>query len=105
MMFFFIGGVQPKKVILAQEPDVCPSCAFQKLYRKRIDQYIGLFFIPVFAIKKGTPFLECEQCQSIFSMEGLPLTDDRKQTTRRCPSCGRPLSKEFSYCPYCGKSV
>ena len=65
MMFFFIGGIQPRTVRLEKKMKFCPSCGRHELFLKRTDHYLSLFFIPVFPVKKGVPFLTCENCGSV----------------------------------------
>jgi len=106
-MFFFIGGIQPKTVRLKKQAGSCPNCAHPEVYLKRVDQYVSLFFIPLFPIKRGVPFVACENCNSL--LEG-PADTGRQDYTEsepgrepRCGSCGRAVKPDFSYCPYCGK--
>lgn len=72
-MFFFIGGIQPKTVFVDRNPKPCSSCGQVKLYLKRIDHYLSLFFIPLFAVKRGMPFLICENCGSVFDEKGFKV--------------------------------
>lgn len=104
-MFIFIGGVHPKTKMLDEHPQLCPVCGALGLRRKRIDHYFNLFFIPLFPIKKGQPFLMCENCGRMFDEHQRPLGDEAsgvKSSERQCPSCGRLCDSDFSYCPYCG---
>jgi hypothetical protein len=105
-MFFFIGGVQPRTVDLDGQPRMCPSCGLYRAGLKRVDHYISLFFIPLFRIKKGVPFLKCESCVGLSHESGAEMfrdPDDRSFKT--CPNCGKPLESRFRYCPFCGKSL
>ena len=69
-MFFFIGGIQPKTVTVDRQPRSCPSCGHFGVYLKRVDHYVSLFFIPVFPVKRGTPFLSCENCNAVIDEHG-----------------------------------
>jgi len=108
-MFFFIGGVQQKTVLLEEHPSTCPFCSGSKVQKKRLDHYVSIFFIPLFRIKRGIPFLACGNCQSIINRgedtvdTGSGFEDTEK--LKRCVSCQQTLDKEFSYCPYCGKPL
>jgi len=62
IMFFFIGGVQPKTIELDEQPRICSSCGLCQARMKRVDHYISIFFLPILRIKKGEPFLLCEKC-------------------------------------------
>jgi ribosomal protein S27AE len=104
-MFFFIGGVQPKTVRLDKQARLCPACQHSAVYLKRVDQYLSLFFIPLFPVKKGAPFLSCDNCRLVFDETGLTVGEVHKRTSRTCPHCGRALESDFDYCPRCGKSV
>ena len=74
-MFFFIGGVQPKTVRLEKQARACPSCSHFDVYLNRVDQYISVFFIPILRIKKGVPFVSCDNCHSVIKghMDGWEM--------------------------------
>ena len=104
-MFFFIGGVQPKKVTLDDNPRMCPNCGLALARLKRIDHYVSLFFIPLIPVKRGQPFLECSRCQGVFNETGQTAYETRGVQENQCPSCGEQLEQGYSFCPYCGKKV
>lgn len=104
-MFFFIGGVQPKTVRVDRRARLCPHCGHHELYLKRIDHYFSLFFIPLFPVKKGVPFLSCDNCHSVFDEEGKVAGMLFPRGIRKCPYCGRSLEEDFEFCPRCGKRV
>ncbi|MFW6140532.1 MAG: zinc ribbon domain-containing protein [Acidobacteriota bacterium] len=103
-MFFFIGGIQPKTITLDKTPRQCPECGHLDLYLKRTDSYLSLFFIPLFSVKKGTPFMKCDYCGAIFTQEGS-RADSPVTGLQKCPHCGKSVNPDFLYCPYCGKSL
>jgi len=103
-MFFLIGGIQPKTVTLDKKARNCPECGHFDLYLKRTDSYFSLFFIPLFPVKKGTPFMKCENCGSLFTREGT-RTDSPLKDLKKCPQCGRAIGPDFVYCPFCGKHL
>ncbi len=103
---FIIGGVQGKNVRLDHQAIQCPVCNTSNVYNQRIDQYITLFFIPLFRIKKGIAYLKCEGCESIIGDEILDKSSRRTGTgIPQCRWCGKGLDKTFSFCPYCGKQI
>jgi len=102
-MFFFIGGVQPRTITLARVDRVCTVCAHPEICQKRVDHYVSLFFIPLFPVKRGTPFWICENCNTEYDDFGAPLTAQRLAEKMVCPHCRRPISADYTYCPYCGK--
>jgi len=102
MFFFFIGGVQPKTVQLDKNPRTCPICGLSGAFLKRVDHWITIFFIPLFRIKKGEPFLECPRCGPVFKEE---VASERREIIPICPACGRQLSPEYKFCPFCGKKL
>lgn len=105
-MFFFIGGIQPKTVTLDENPRICPACGRYQLYLKRRDQYLSVFFIPLFPLKKGPLLLICENCSSVFDQHGNPMNRPiDSKSNRKCPSCGKEISPAFSFCPYCGNKL
>jgi hypothetical protein len=104
-MFFFIAGIQPKKVNLEDQPRLCPKCGLYGARLKRLDQYFSVFFLPLFPVKKGTPFLECQRC-GIVSQEFQEAWRKPKERPRtRCASCGETLDPDHRFCPYCGRPV
>jgi RNA polymerase subunit RPABC4/transcription elongation factor Spt4 len=105
MFFFFIGGIQPKTVIVDRQPRACPACGHVEVYLKRVDHYMSLFFIPLFPVKRGTPFLLCENCNTVID-EHSPRTDFGQPPAKNiCASCGRAVEGDFTYCPYCGRKL
>jgi predicted RNA-binding Zn-ribbon protein involved in translation (DUF1610 family) len=102
-MFFFIAGIQPRTLVLDQRPKKCPSCGRIQAVEKRTDHYLSLFFLPIIPVKKGTPYLQCPDCNV------YPMTEEakrgRQMIKHRCMSCGRTIDPEFVFCPYCGKEV
>ena len=105
MFFFFIGGIQPKTVTVDRQPRSCPSCGHVEVYLKRVDHYMSLFFIPLFPVKRGTPFLLCENCKTVIDEHG-PRTDFEQPPAKNiCPSCGGTVDGDFAFCPYCGKKL
>jgi RNA polymerase subunit RPABC4/transcription elongation factor Spt4 len=104
-MFFFIGGVQPKTVTLAKQTRVCPLCGHPEISQKRVDHYLSLFFIPLFPVKRGTPFWICENCNTHYDDQGRPSTSVPQGGPKLCPHCGRTVGPDFIYCPYCGNHV
>jgi hypothetical protein len=104
-VFFFIGGVQPKTVKADRQARTCPACSHMSLRLKRVDHYLSLFFIPLFPVKRGIPFLACEDCGATFREDGTSWEDRHLREKRLCPRCGRPLALDFVYCPYCGKTL
>jgi len=104
-MFFLIGGIQPKTITLDKKSRHCPECGHFDLYLKRTDSYFSLFFIPLFPVKKGIPFMKCENCGIVFTQEGARTDYSSDMNIRTCPHCGRPVGPDFVYCPYCGKPM
>ena len=101
-MFLFIGGIQPRKVQLDTNPRPCPRCGLTLARRVRLDHYLSLFFVPLFPVKRGRPFLECQRCGPVGGVdpEGGPAP---APPPPRCPACGARLEPEFRFCPYCGR--
>ena len=105
MMFFFIGGIQPKTILIDKQPRSCHACGNFEVYLKRVDHYLSLFFIPLFPVKRGTPFLICENCKTIFDERGYRMDAEQAMRKNRCPNCGRSIDPDFTFCPYCGKAL
>ena len=98
----FIGGVGPRRTKLEGQPRLCSHCGLSQAYLVRTDDYLFLFFIPIFRVRKGQSFVECERCGHITDETGMvyaPGTDVQKT---RCNRCGETLEKGFNYCPHCG---
>lgn len=104
-MFFFIGGIQPKTVLVDEQARMCPSCGLARARLKRVDHYFSLFFIPLFRVKKGEEFLECPQCGVVSGKDGRGASSPDGAQPSRCPHCGYPLESGFRYCPYCGRAL
>ena len=104
-MFFFIGGIQPKTVEIESQPRMCHACGLYQARLKRLDHYLSVFFIPLFPVKKGSPFLECGSCGTIAQEPGDPWHDMPESSRVQCHHCGNPLDAAYRFCPYCGKEV
>lgn len=100
---FIIAGVLPKTITLEAHPRRCPYCGLFQAYLKRTDSYFSLFFLPLFPVKKGQPYLWCEHCERT-NVEEEPTRTAPPQAASRllCGVCGKALDRRFSYCPYCG---
>ena len=104
-MFFFIGGIQPKTVTIDDQPRMCRSCGLYQARLKRIDHYLSLFFIPIFPVKKGEPFLECRSCGAVMGEYEESPVHRVPEHPSHCPHCGQRIEPSFRYCPFCGKSL
>jgi predicted RNA-binding Zn-ribbon protein involved in translation (DUF1610 family) len=102
---FIIAGISPKVKVLDSNPRICPSCGLARAYLKRADSYFSLFFIPLFRVKKGEPFIICDRCETVVSDQSPPLRTWADKTPDQCKSCGRTVQNGFLYCPYCGKRI
>lgn len=100
-MFFFIGGIQPKTIVVDREPVLCPSCGRLSAFYKRIDHYISIFFIPLIPVKKGDSFLFCESCG--VQSDGAVTGHIYNNNPHSCKNCGMRVEADFMYCPFCGK--
>ncbi len=106
MAFIFIGGVQPRKVKVDDQPRSCPRCGLPSARLMQLDHYVSLFFIPLFPVRKGESFLECTRCGGIFDERGRPAgVAPKEEFVRKCLRCGRTVDVEFQFCPYCGERV
>jgi RNA polymerase subunit RPABC4/transcription elongation factor Spt4 len=101
----FIAGVSPKTKILDQNPRRCPVCGLSQAYSKRTDHYLNLFFIPIFRIKKGEPFIICDRCEQTTSGFGQDPIRQQTDAAGTCRDCGKIVDKDFKYCPHCGKRM
>ncbi|MCP4667595.1 MAG: zinc ribbon domain-containing protein [Deltaproteobacteria bacterium] len=104
-MFFLIAGIQPKTVTLDDQPKMCPTCGLYQARIKRMDHYFSAFFIPLFRVKKGIPFIGCQRCGSVSQQHGGEWTGTLEKDRGICASCGKPLEREHRYCPFCGRPV
>jgi endogenous inhibitor of DNA gyrase (YacG/DUF329 family) len=102
-MFFLIAGIQPKTKVIDTSPRPCPACGLPRAFLKRTDHYLSIFFIPVFPVKRGEPFLACENCEQL-QHGRQPHEAGYRGGVVRCAACGKDLEKEFSFCPYCGRT-
>ena len=103
-MCFVIAGVQPKTKSLDDTPRRCPRCGLFQAYHQRVDHYLSLFFIPLFKVKTGEPFLYCRRCQlPVSGGQEPPPASSGESMPGMCRQCGRSLEKGFMYCPYCGQ--
>lgn len=102
---FLIVGISPKTKIIDNTPRICQACGLARARLQRVDSYFNLFFIPLFRVKKGDPFVICERCENITSEPAAAYHAPPPKRDFRCKACGQPLEKEFRFCPACGKQV
>jgi len=100
--FIFVAGVQPKTKKLDENPRRCPLCGLHQAYYQRIDHYFSLFFIPVWRVKKGNPFLVCDRCEKNVTADGTRRDDPMMDNLSRCRKCGQAIDSKFQFCPHCG---
>jgi len=100
-----IAGITPKTETIDDTPRLCPRCGLAQAYLQRVDHFFSLFFIPLFRVKTGQPFLMCRRCQK--AVGDIPYASDSAPALvgPDCRECGRPLQEGFAYCPYCGTPV
>lgn len=104
-MFFFVGGISPREVVLDERPRLCPVCGLVRARYRRIDHYLNLFFIPVLRVKRGEPFLMCDRCERAVEEMGDDYPGMAEAGENRCGACGAELRPEFRYCPRCGTRI
>jgi RNA polymerase subunit RPABC4/transcription elongation factor Spt4 len=104
-MFLFIGGIQPRTVVLESLHQSCPVCGKVSVKLKRVDHYIAVFFIPLLRVKKGNPFLYCQHCNLIVDEKGRETAFEHPDKQQKCRYCKQSFNPAYSYCPYCGKPV
>jgi RNA polymerase subunit RPABC4/transcription elongation factor Spt4 len=104
-LFFLIAGIQPKTIRLEEQPQICPSCGLYQAFRKRVDHYVAVFFLPIVRVKQGDAFLECRSCGSLSDERGEPFKKAGRAQRNACPSCGRTVERSHRYCPFCGKPL
>jgi rubrerythrin len=101
----FIAGVSPRIKVLDQNPHRCPACGLKQAFYKRIDHYFSLFFIPIFRVKTGEPFLVCDHCEQSVHPTLQDSNWQQSEDAWVCRYCGKTLNTDFKYCPHCGKRV
>jgi RNA polymerase subunit RPABC4/transcription elongation factor Spt4 len=106
---FLIAGISPKTKILENTPRLCPKCGLAQAYLQRVDHYLSLFFIPLFPVKTGEPFVWCNRCEGRVDEIVDPIREEypmpRGKQMIACGGCGRALETDYRYCPYCGAPV
>lgn len=101
---FLIAGIQPKTRRIDETPQRCPACGLAQAYSTRVDHYLSLFFIPLLRVKKGEPFLLCENCQrSVNGFGAHQQQDPLSGSDTVCAACRRTFDSSYKYCPHCGQ--
>lgn len=123
-MFFIFGISNDERKLDFIQTMVCPRCGqFGRLEVYMAYMYFSLFFIPVFhwgrryyvkssccntkyeidrelgkRIRRGENVILKEADLHIINEAGFASQSS-------CPSCGYPLSRDFDYCPKCGRKL
>lgn len=80
------------------------------------------FFIPLFPVKRGEPYLECSRCgyagAAQFAEPPTPGGEtsggrdtrgkgegEQEIREKRCPSCGSYIPAAYRFCPHCGQRL
>ena len=90
---FIIAGISPRIKILDNNPRICPVCGLAQAYLKRADNYLSLFFIPLFRVKKGKSFLICERCENLASGSNIQFSPGKKKMAISVKLVARPWEK------------
>ncbi|MGG7056922.1 zinc ribbon domain-containing protein [Clostridium nigeriense] len=123
---FFIGifGIESKeKEIKAIDKLSCKSC--NRITRGKLIKsysFFHFFFLPIFKWNEEY-FVICEECNTLFSIskdkgKALERGEDREITywdlkevnkyheyNIGCSNCGKIVSSNYKYCPYCGNKM
>lgn len=123
---FFIGifGIESKeKEVKAIDNLQCKSC--NRSTRGKVIKsysYFHFFFLPIFKWNEEY-FVICEGCKTLFSIskdkgkglergENIEITYwDLKEVNKYndynigCSNCGKIISSDYEYCPYCGNKM
>jgi len=99
---FIIAGITPKTTVLDAASKRCPACGLFQARLKRTDSYLSLFFIPLFRVRTGKPFVHCERCGQVAPQAASADLSRPEPQGIHCKTCGRTLERHFSYCPDCG---
>ncbi len=123
-MFFVFGLANGEKKINFVQTVICSRCGqFGRWEAYVTYMYFSLFFIPM--VKWGKKYyIKSSCCNSVYEIdkelgkriqrgEDIILTEDELHLVNQsvnhfhksCPSCGCPLSSDFSYCPRCGFKI
>lgn len=123
---FFIGifGIESKeKEIKAIDKLSCKSC--NRITRGKLIKsysFFHFFFLPIFKWNEEY-FVICEECNTLFSIskdkgkalergeDGEITYWDLKEVNQYheynigCSNCGKIVSSNYKYCPYCGNKM
>lgn len=99
---FLIAGIQPRVKKLEDTARRCPARGRYSAYHRRVDHYLSLFFIPLLKVKTGEPVVVCDSCSHAGPPSGAAQSAAAAPRQTSCSACGRPLKRDFSFCPYCG---
>lgn len=124
-MFFIMGISSGEKKLNFVQTIVCSVCGkFGRLEAYMTYTYFSLFFIPLFRWNVKY-FVVSSCCGTVYSIdkslgrriqkgEEVSLTENdliqaghhsQRNESPGCPFCGYPVSKEFEFCPKCGRKL
>ncbi|KAK1347504.1 hypothetical protein CWI38_1667p0030 [Hamiltosporidium tvaerminnensis] len=98
-------GITKKSKILSIPPTnfpsapsnvICPFCTFRgNLVYRRNDVWYTFFFIPIYPVYFGDPYVSCVSCQTQLGGAGASF----------CKKCRSATPLGFNYCVMCGDSL
>jgi RNA polymerase subunit RPABC4/transcription elongation factor Spt4 len=103
--FILIGGVQPKKIKVDDHWRTCPQCGTPTARLVRLDNYLSLFFIPLFPVKKGRVVLTCKRCGGVWDQNDPAARPEPRRVGPVCPACGQVVEPAHRFCPSCGHKL
>ncbi len=124
-MFFILGISKGERKLNFVQTFVCSACGkFGRFEAYMTYTYFTLFFIPLF--RWNTEYYVVSSCcGTVYSIdkalgkriqkgEEIHLNDNdllkvgspfKRSEALGCPSCGYPVSKDFEFCPKCGRKL
>lgn len=116
---FFVGvfGIGSKNKNLGAVKFKCTGCINESFSLIELSKTFDLFFIPIFKFSKKY-LIVCNSCKSMYEVKQTSLDkilnskviqyEDIKEIILEaniCPYCNTHTTKEFSFCPKCGKAL
>jgi hypothetical protein len=104
-MWFIIAGTKSVERTIASGSFFCPCCEAETPFvRRKVTNYLTLFFIPLIPLGQAGQVVRCERCVTSFDagiLGSRPAQHQLQPAPWRCQQCHNMNPHEYTACVSC----